>query len=519
MTSPMYPLPFVDSYVSSPVDLIRSQSGNRMLYPLTVGHLYPGLGFYSPYSFSLSQNVTESSRKIQKPPFSYIALISMAIKQAANGRITLNGIYQFIMDRFPFYHHNKQGWQNSIRHNLSLNDCFVKVPRDRSHPGKGSYWTLASNYDDMFEKGNYRRRKRLANSRTRWKHGGINGNHDDGYSVRGLANLDEPKRDVIQFVDEPHDGDQDDLGQAKFTKYGQDFDILLHSNRRKYENEASLKEIVHSHVRTTDPEMRKAAFSQTNHVADTWSGHHSDASRLDISRQIAISQPSPSLFTIENIMKSRTPAPGRAQRVESANNLMKGEHRNTKSYRTNPKKQIDYLDISNEMADVGTEPGDNDSSLGSSLCSTHNSSKLRHHDTSGLDQKTDSGSMFASFVPTSIANPPWTAFAAFNQCNLSSDTISSRMLGFLGQFRNTGDLKVNSAATEANYRHGYSSAWSYLHNSVSPYEIQTTGYPGYMVGTDPGSMVGTDPGSIMGTGRKPVVTQKRRNKFDSDNTR
>lgn len=77
-----------------------------------------------------------------KPPYSYAQLIVQAITSAADKQLTLSGIYAYITRNYPYYRTADKGWQNSIRHNLSLNRYFVKVPRSQEEPGKGSFWRI-----------------------------------------------------------------------------------------------------------------------------------------------------------------------------------------------------------------------------------------------------------------------------------------------------------------------------------------------------------------------------------------
>ncbi|KAK6430047.1 Forkhead transcription factor [Oleoguttula sp. CCFEE 5521] len=85
-----------------------------------------------------------------KPTYSYAIMIGMAILRAQHRRLTLAQIYKWISDHFAFYRMEDSGWQNSIRHNLSLNKSFVKQDRPKDDPGKGSYWTIVPGQERPF---------------------------------------------------------------------------------------------------------------------------------------------------------------------------------------------------------------------------------------------------------------------------------------------------------------------------------------------------------------------------------
>ncbi|XP_038104105.1 fork head domain-containing protein FD5 [Culex quinquefasciatus] len=92
-----------------------------------------------------------------KPQYSYIGLIAIAILTSPERKLVLSDIYQHILDNYSYFRSRGPGWRNSIRHNLSLNDCFIKA--GRSAHGKGHYWAVHPANVDDFLKGDFRRRK------------------------------------------------------------------------------------------------------------------------------------------------------------------------------------------------------------------------------------------------------------------------------------------------------------------------------------------------------------------------
>ncbi|KAI1465016.1 fork head domain-containing protein [Daldinia caldariorum] len=88
-------------------------------------------------------DLTKDENKHIKPHFSYAQMITQAIMSTPEEKLNLAGIYQYIMKHYAYYRHQPpSGWQNSIRHNLSLNKSFMKAPRTTDEPGKGMKWEI-----------------------------------------------------------------------------------------------------------------------------------------------------------------------------------------------------------------------------------------------------------------------------------------------------------------------------------------------------------------------------------------
>ncbi|XP_050314634.1 forkhead box protein L3 [Anthonomus grandis grandis] len=157
-TNPRLPMPFALD-PNGPRALLPLDHYRLQLYQYAVAERlrYPLLNaFPSPLTcYPLFPRALQPEEP--KPQHSYIGLIAMAILGSPEGKLVLSDIYQHILDNYPYFRTRAPGWKNSIRHNLSLNDCFIKA--GRSANGKGHYWAIHPANIEDFRKGDFRRRK------------------------------------------------------------------------------------------------------------------------------------------------------------------------------------------------------------------------------------------------------------------------------------------------------------------------------------------------------------------------
>ncbi|CRL08026.1 CLUMA_CG020893, isoform A [Clunio marinus] len=81
-----------------------------------------------------------------RPPFTYASLIRQSIIESPDKQLTLNEIYNWFQNTFCYFRRNAAtwkvkkklpGWENAVRHNLSLHKCFMRVENV-----KGAVWTV-----------------------------------------------------------------------------------------------------------------------------------------------------------------------------------------------------------------------------------------------------------------------------------------------------------------------------------------------------------------------------------------
>lgn len=158
----------------------------------TAGKLLENAAKKEKGQFAAGKNSTEksSAKEDSRHVETFVAVIAQAILSAPGKRMTLSSIYNYIASNYSHFNREKgPGWRNSVRHNLSSNDCFVKA--GRAENGKGHYWMVHPKDLPEFSKGNFRRRRKPR--RPRCHHAVMfNNASDNGYYYHTLAGASIP---------------------------------------------------------------------------------------------------------------------------------------------------------------------------------------------------------------------------------------------------------------------------------------------------------------------------------------
>ena len=89
---------------------------------------------------------------------SYTEMIARAIFSSDNNMSTLQDIYNYLNVKYPILKSRGKSWKNSVRHTLSLNEWFIKIPRMDN--GKCCYWSIHPVYLQRFKRGDFQKQRK-----------------------------------------------------------------------------------------------------------------------------------------------------------------------------------------------------------------------------------------------------------------------------------------------------------------------------------------------------------------------
>lgn len=203
-------------------------------------------GESSTSSSSFFSSSSSSSSKTKRPKATFMCMIAAAIFESPEKRLSLQEIYQFVTHRFPYYNHtNRKAWQNAVRHNLSLHDCFVKIRRSAcivsggqvyETTAHGGYWTLDAEAMEEFAK--YGRIKRRPSARLvkMSRRSSSSGALSDGQKRRGRPPLSaatavtssQDKNDLTTTIESTEaELENDDIGASSSNNIDRELPSLL----------------------------------------------------------------------------------------------------------------------------------------------------------------------------------------------------------------------------------------------------------------------------------------------------
>lgn len=105
----------------------------------------------------LPLEMTPQKRKRNSSALSYVAVIAHAILSSPRQRLPLSEIYQFIEEYHPEFTENRARWKNTVRHNLSLHDCFMRG--EVAFNKKGCNWRIHPSFIAEYSRGDFSRHK------------------------------------------------------------------------------------------------------------------------------------------------------------------------------------------------------------------------------------------------------------------------------------------------------------------------------------------------------------------------